>query len=85
MTKKEILHNAKRWAKRDLLNEPLLAYWNEYRLHEEVSFTEFKNLVLTGKKSSGNVVSITKNKPIQPAMGISAYLQHSIEKERTYG
>jgi len=85
LTKQEILQNAKRWAKRDLLNEPLLTYWEEYQNHEEVSFSEFKNLVLTGKKSSGNVVSITKNKPIQPAMGISAYLQHSIEKERTYG
>ena len=80
-----MLHKAVRWAKKNLLNEPLLRYWEEYQEHEEISFSDFKNLVLTGRKRKGNVVSINKNKAVQPAMGIECYLQLSIEKEKKYG
>ena len=85
MTKDEILQKAYRWAKKTLLNEPLLRYWEAYQDYEEISFSDFKTLVLTGRKREGNVFSITKNKKVQPAMGIECYLQLSVEKEKKYG
>ena len=84
MTQNEIIHKAQRWAKKNLLNEPLLRYWEAYQNYEEISFSEFKNLVLTGDKRGGNVISITTKRAIKPAMGIQCYLQQSIAREKNY-
>ena len=84
MRQENILKNAKRWAKKNLLNEPLLCYWEDYQNYEEISFQDFKNLVLTGKKDSGNGVSITKNNKANPLMGIDTCHWISVEKEKMY-
>ena len=86
MDKQKILENAKRWAKKGLLNEPLQTYWEEYQEYEELSFREFISLVLTGsKQQNSNVVSMSSYKEIKPVIGIDTFLQLSIKKERNYG
>jgi len=81
---KQIIKNARKYARSDQLTEPLLTYWQDYQTVTEkmVPFTEFKDLVNHGEGYKNKVVSMTDyvdaKRKITPAMDLEVFFHRHV-------